>query len=191
MGGDGGGRRETATLGGGCFWCLEPVFASLDGVEAVTVGYAGGRTAEPTYREVCGGDTGHAEVVQVVFDPARISFADLLRVFFGVHDPTTPDRQGADAGPQYRSIVLYDGETQRRTAEAVIAELEAEGVWEDPVVTQVVPLERFWPAEDHHQRYYERNPGQGYCRVVIAPKLAKFRRRFESRLRRGGGPGGR
>ena len=191
MGGDGPGRRETATLGGGCFWCLEPVFAALDGVETVTVGYAGGHTAEPTYREVCGGGTGHAEVVQVAFDPARISFGDLLRVFFGVHDPTTPDRQGADAGPQYRSIVLYDGEAQRRTAGAVIAELEAEGVWEDPVVTQVVPLGRFWPAEEYHQRYYEKNPGQGYCRVVIAPKLAKFRRRFEGRLRRDGASGGR
>lgn len=190
MAGESGGLRETAVLGGGCFWCLEPVFAALEGVEAVTVGYAGGRSPRPSYAEVCAGGTGHAEVVRVVFDPARISYEDLLRVFFSVHDPTTPGRQGADVGPQYRSLVLFADEDQRRAALRVIADLGAEGVWDRPIVTEVEPLGLFWPAEEIHQRYFERNPGQGYCRVVIAPKLAAFRRRFGDRLRRAGGSAG-
>ena len=178
---------ETATLGGGCFWCLEAVYRELEGVRRVTSGYAGGHVDDPTYREVCSGSTGHAEVVQVEFDPSLVPYRTVLEVFFAIHDPTTPDRQGADVGPQYRSIVLTHSEAQRETAEALIAELEAEGAFGAPVVTQVEPLERFWPAEAVHHAYYERNPGQAYCRVVIDPKLAKFRRRFAERLRPGAG----
>ncbi|MDW7709528.1 MAG: peptide-methionine (S)-S-oxide reductase MsrA [Deferrisomatales bacterium] len=183
-GGEGGtARRETATLAGGCFWCLEPLFEELAGVEEVVPGYAGGAVPRPTYRQVCTGATGHAEAVQVVFDPAILSFRELLEVFFAVHDPTTPDRQGADVGSQYRSAVFYHSEAQRSTAEEVIGQLEAEGLWGARFVTQVVPFDAFYPAEAEHRQYYRRNPGQGYCRVVIAPKVAKLRRRFGRKLK--------
>ena len=175
---------EIATLGGGCFWCLEPVFSELKGVERVEPGYAGGRRPNPTYEQVCTGTTGHAEVVQVTFDPAQLSFRDLLDVFFTIHDPTTPNRQGADVGTQYRSIVLYHSPEQRRIAEERIAELDAEGVWDAPIVTEVVPLETFYPAEAYHREYYRRNPAQPYCQVVIAPKVAKFRKTYVEKLKR-------
>jgi len=180
---EGTGNTGTATLGGGCFWCLEAVYEQLRGVSAVRSGYAGGHVESPTYREVCNGDTGHAEVVQIEYDPAQITFEDLLRVFFTIHDPTTLDRQGADVGPQYRSIILYHDDAQKSAAEAVIQELTQAGPWSDPIVTEVVPLDRFWPAEDYHARYFERNGNQPYCQVVIAPKVAKFRKQFIDRLR--------
>jgi peptide-methionine (S)-S-oxide reductase len=173
---------ETATLGGGCFWCLEAVFERLRGVEAVTSGYAGGHAENPTYRQVCTGTTGHAEVVRVRFDPDQITFRKLLDVFFATHDPTTPDRQGADQGPQYRSVILYESDGQREAAEATIAGLEADGTFDDPIVTQLQPLETFYPAEEYHQEYYRNNPGQGYCQVVIDPKLAKLRASFADLL---------
>ena len=174
---------ELATLGGGCFWCLEPIFEELRGVGKVLPGYAGGRVANPTYERVCGGATGHAEVVQVEFDPGTISFADLLRVFLTVHDPTTLNRQGADVGTQYRSAIFYHSPEQKATAERVIAEIEREGVWSRPIVTEVAPLTTFYPAEDYHVDYYANNPDQGYCRVVIDPKVAKFRQKFRDRLK--------
>lgn len=176
-------RTEQATLGGGCFWCLEAVFEQLKGVEQSVSGYAGGQVEYPTYHEVCTGTTGHAEVVQLTFDPDVISFREVLEVFFTIHDPTTPNRQGADTGPQYRSIILWQSEEQRKTAESVIAEFEARGVWDAPIVTEIAPLERFFPAEGYHQEYYRRNPGQAYCSVVIAPKVAKFRKMYLERLR--------
>jgi peptide-methionine (S)-S-oxide reductase len=174
--------RELATLGGGCFWCLEAVYKGLRGVERVVSGYAGGWVSNPTYGQVCEGTTGHAEVVQLTFDPAAASYRELLEVFFTIHDPTTPDRQGGDVGTQYRSAVFYHTPEQRETAEQVIAELSAAGVWDAPVVTQVVPLETFYPAEDYHQDYFERNPYQPYCRAVVAPKVAKFRKHFLEKL---------
>jgi peptide-methionine (S)-S-oxide reductase len=174
--------REVATLGGGCFWCTEAVLEQLRGVHSVVSGYAGGHVPNPTYREVCGKQTGHAEVVQVTFDPQEISFRELLEVFFTTHDPTTPNRQGADVGPQYRSIVLYHSPEQKETAEQVIAEMEQRGVWSDPIVTEIEPLETFYPAEAEHQGYYRRNPNQGYCRVVIAPKVAKLRSHYLEKL---------
>ncbi len=175
--------EQTATLGGGCFWCLEAVFEQLRGVTSVQSGYAGGHVPNPTYEQVCTGTTGHAEVVQIRFDPDAISYRQLLEVFFGIHDPTTPDRQGNDVGPQYRSIILYHDEQQRAAAEAFIEELNASGVWDDPIVTQVVPLDQFYPAEDYHNEYFRRNPEQGYCRLVIAPKVAGFRERFARLLK--------
>ena len=174
---------ELATFGGGCFWCLEAVFEQLEGVEQVVSGYAGGHAESPTYEAVCSGSTGHAEVVQVTFDHEQITYRDLLEVFFSIHDPTTVDRQGADVGSQYRSIILTHDDEQRGAAEAIIAELTDEKVFADPIVTQVEPLERFHPAEAVHQGYYRSNPGQGYCQAVIAPKLAKFRQRWQPRLR--------
>lgn len=172
-----------ATFGGGCFWCLDPIFRDLRGVTEVVVGYAGGHVPNPSYEQVCGKGTGHAEVVQVTFDPDVVSYADLLRVFFTVHDPTTKDRQGADVGPQYRSIILtHDGE-QARVARAVIEEVSRAGIWDAPIVTEVVPLETFWPGEDYHQRYFEKNPWAGYCRAVIAPKVAKFREAYAGHLK--------
>jgi peptide-methionine (S)-S-oxide reductase len=177
------GGMETATLGGGCFWCLEAVYERLRGVRSVEPGYAGGHVPDPSYRAVCRGDTGHAEVVRIAFDPAEISFREVLEVFFTVHDPTTPNRQGADVGPQYRSIVLCESGAQRRTAEAVVAGLEEEGVFDAPIVTEIVPLEAFYPAEAYHREYFRRNPEQAYCRMVIAPKVAKLRRHFLERLR--------
>ena len=172
-----------ATLGGGCFWCLEAVFERLAGVERVVSGYAGGHTPDPTYREVCGGRTGHAEVVQVTFDPTVLPYRELLELFFAFHDPTTRDQQGPDVGPQYRSIILAQDEAQARTAREVIAALEAEGTFDAPVVTEVRRLDRFWPAEAGHQEYYRRNPDQPYCRAMITPKLAKLRAKFAGRLR--------
>jgi peptide-methionine (S)-S-oxide reductase len=174
---------DTATLGGGCFWCTEAVMNDVRGVERVASGYAGGHVPDPTYEQVCTGATGHAEVVQVTFDPAVVSYRDLLRIFFATHDPTTPNRQGADVGPQYRSIIFTNSDEQRRVAEEVIAELEREGVWDAPIVTQVEPLTTFYPAETYHTRYYERNPRQPYCQVVIAPKVAKLRRSFAEMLK--------
>ncbi|MBK1643793.1 peptide-methionine (S)-S-oxide reductase [Thiocapsa imhoffii] len=173
---------ESATLGGGCFWCLEAAFQGLRGVESVVSGYAGGDAKQANYYAVCTGTTGHAEVVQVAFDPERIDFATLLRVFFTIHDPTTPDRQGADIGPQYRSVIFYHDEVQRQVAERVIAELERSAVWSAPIVTQIQPLETFHAAESSHQDYYRRNPSQGYCQVVIAPKLARVRARHAELL---------
>ncbi len=177
-------EKETATLGGGCFWCLEAAFLELDGVQDVVSGYAGGHIANPSYRAVCTGTTGHAEVVQVTYDPARITFADLLGVFFTIHDPTTPDRQGNDVGPQYRSIILYHDDEQARIARETIGQLERDRIWDDPIVTQVVPLDAFYPAEREHHRYYERNPNQPYCSFVVAPKVAKVRKTFFDRLRK-------
>jgi peptide-methionine (S)-S-oxide reductase len=174
---------EQATLGGGCFWCLEAVFDQLRGVERVVSGYAGGTAPNPTYEQVCTGRTGHAEVVQVTYDPAVISFRDLLDVFFTIHDPTTPNRQGNDVGPQYRSIILYHTEEQKRTAEETIRQLEAEKRWPHPIVTEVVPLEAFYPAEAYHQRYFEKNPAQPYCQFVVAPKVVKARKVFAERLK--------
>ena len=176
------GIKEEATLGGGCFWCLEAVFQELAGVESVVSGYAGGSTSQPTYQQVCGGGTGHAEVVQVRFDPEVLDYEDLLRVFFTIHDPTTKDRQGADSGTQYRSVILYHSEAQRAAAEAVVREVVAEGHYSDPVVTEIEPLSEFWPAESYHADYYRNNPDQQYCQLVINPKVAKFRQRFRDRL---------
>jgi len=175
-------ERELATLGGGCFWCLDAAFRQLRGVEEVVSGYAGGSTANPTYRDVCSGVTGHAEVVQVSFDPTVISYRDLLGVFFTIHDPTTLNRQGADVGTQYRSIVLYHSPEQRETAEQVIDELQRNGVWDDAIVTEVKPLTTFYAAERYHQDYFANNPEQAYCQIVIAPKVAKFRRTYLDRL---------
>lgn len=173
----------TATLGGGCFWCLEAVFERLEGVESVTSGYAGGHVEDPSYAEVCAGETGHAEVVRVSFDPAVLPYRDLLEIFFATHDPTTPDRQGHDVGSQYRSIILYEDEAQQEVAREVMGALEAEGVFGAPIVTQLEPLARFHEAEAHHQEYYRTNPNQPYCRAVIAPKVAKLRQAYASRLR--------
>jgi peptide-methionine (S)-S-oxide reductase len=172
-----------ATLAGGCFWCLEAVYEMLRGVERVQSGYAGGRVPSPTYEQVCGGNTGHAEVVQIGFDPAVISYRDLLNVFFTIHDPTTLDRQGADEGTQYRSAIFYHDPEQKTVAEATIRELTAARLWEAPIVTEVTPLDTFYPAEAYHHSYFRRNPAQGYCRVVIAPKVAKARSAFLAQLR--------
>ena len=177
-------RTEIATLAGGCFWCLEAVFDDLEGVEDVVSGYSGGSVPSPTYKHVCTGDTGHAEVVQVTFNPDVISYRDLLRVFFTIHDPTTLNRQGADAGTQYRSAIFTHNETQEKVAEEVIAELNDAGLWDDPIVTEVVPIEAFYAAEEYHQEYFRRNPNQGYCRMVIAPKVAKFRKQYLERLKK-------
>lgn len=171
-------QEETITLGGGCFWCLEAVFDEMRGVTDVLSGYSGGHVANPTYRQVCAETTGHAEVVQVRFNPAEISLKELLSVFFTIHDPTTLNRQGADIGTQYRSAIFYHTEMQRETAVQLIAELEAAKIWDNPIVTEVTPFENFFVAEDYHQDYYVNNPGQGYCRVVVAPKVAKFRQKF-------------
>lgn len=174
---------EQATLGGGCFWCLEAVYDQLKGVTDVVSGYAGGRIPNPTYQQVCTGMTGHAEVVQITYDPAIISFGDLLDVFFTIHDPTTLNRQGADVGTQYRSVIFTHSPEQEQIARQKIADLTAAGVWDDPIVTEIKPLDRFYPAEDYHQEYFVNNPNQGYCRVVIAPKVAKFRKLYLKRLK--------
>jgi peptide-methionine (S)-S-oxide reductase len=180
---DGERRTEVATLGGGCFWCLEAVYQDLEGVEKVESGYAGGRVENPTYEQVCTGNTGHAEVVRVTFDPDVLPFEDVLRVFFTIHDPTTLNRQGADVGTQYRSAIFHHSPAQKTTAERIMADLEAGGVWRDPIVTELVPLTKFYPAEDYHREYFSRNPNQAYCQVVIAPKVAKFRKQYLSRLK--------
>ena len=176
-------QREAATLAGGCFWCLEAAFQDLKGVESVQSGYAGGRVANPSYEDVCTGTTGHAEVVQITFDPQVVTFEDLLHVFFTIHDPTTLNRQGADVGTQYRSAIFYHSPAQKATAERVIAELQAEKLWDEPVVTELKPLDAFYPAEEYHRDYYRRNPNQGYCRTVIAPKVAKVRKLYFDRLK--------
>ncbi len=175
--------REMATLGGGCFWCLEAVYVELKGVEQVVSGYAGGSVTNPTYREVCTGTTGHAEVVQLVFDPDVISYGDILQAFFATHDPTTLNRQGADVGTQYRSAIFYHSAAQKETAEKMIVELNEAGVWPNPIVTEVAPLEMFYAAEDYHQDYYQYNSQQPYCQIVITPKLAKFRKAFAEQLK--------
>lgn len=177
-------NHEIATLAGGCFWCLEAVYEQLVGVEKVVSGYAGGTVSNPSYEQVCTGSTGHAEVVQITFDPEVISFRDLLGVFFTVHDPTTLNRQGADVGSQYRSAIFYHSDEQKTIAQEVIRELEAARIWDDPIVTEVTPLADFYAAEDYHQGYFRKNPNQGYCQVVIAPKVAKFRQRYMNRLMR-------
>jgi peptide-methionine (S)-S-oxide reductase len=176
-------QQETATLAGGCFWCLEAVFEQLNGVERVESGYIGGRVANPSYEDVCTGTTAHAEAVQVTFDPAVISYRELLEVFFAIHDPTTLNRQGADVGTQYRSAIFYHTPEQRQIAETLMAVLNGEKVWERPIVTAVVPAETFYRAEDYHQGYFRGHPGQGYCQVVIAPKVAKLRKHFAAKLR--------
>jgi peptide-methionine (S)-S-oxide reductase len=176
-------KNETATLAGGCFWCLEAVFDNLQGVLDVVSGYSGGHVPDPTYNEVTTGRTGHAEVVQVTFDPGVISFAEILEVFFTIHDPTTLNRQGADVGTQYRSAVFYHSPEQKATVEQVVTDLEKQRVWDNPIVTQVAPFEVFYPAEDYHQEYYANNPRQPYCQMVVAPKVAKFRKKYADRLK--------
>jgi peptide-methionine (S)-S-oxide reductase len=174
---------QPAVLGGGCFWCLEAVFDRLRGVLAVESGYAGGGAANPSYEDVCSGRTGHAEVVRVTFDPAVLSFRDLLKVFFAIHDPTTKDRQGSDVGTQYRSVIFCQNAGQRADAQGVIAELTRAKLWDDPIVTEVADAAPFYKAESYHQLYFERNRGQPYCQFVVAPKVAKFRKEFVDRLK--------
>jgi peptide-methionine (S)-S-oxide reductase len=169
---------EKATLGGGCFWCLEAVYQEVDGVSKIVSGYAGGHVPNPSYEAVCTGTTGHAEVVQLEFDPAKVSYKELLEVFFAIHDPTTLNRQGNDSGPQYRSAIFWHDEKQKDTARQVIAAFTADKAFGDPIVTEVTQLDRFWPAETYHQDYYRRNTAQPYCTFVISPKLAKFRKKF-------------
>ena len=178
-----GKQLETAYLGGGCFWCLEAVFDELIGVVSVESGYSGGKVVAPSYQEVCTGDTGHAEVVRLTFDPQVVSYSDILKIFFTIHDPTTPNRQGADVGTQYRSVIIYRDQAQKQVAEQVIKEIEAEKIWDKPLVTQLVPFEAFYIAEDYHQEYFKKNPYQGYCQMVVAPKVAKFRQKFAARLK--------
>jgi peptide-methionine (S)-S-oxide reductase len=175
---------QKATLAGGCFWCLEAAFDELKGVVSVESGYAGGHVPNPSYKAVCTGMTGHAEVVQVTFDPSVLDYADLLRVFFTIHDPTTLNRQGADVGTQYRSAIFTHDESQRAAAEAVIREISESHLWPNPIVTEVAPLDRFYMAEDYHQEYFANNPNQPYCRVVVEPKVAKFRKYFVDRLKK-------
>lgn len=177
-------RTAVATLAGGCFWCLEPVFRALVGVKDVVVGYAGGDIPDPSYQLVCTGTTGHAEVAQIEYYPDEISFRELLEVFFTVHNPTTLNRQGPDVGPQYRSAIFYHNDEQRQVAEEVMRTIAEAGVWEDEIVTELAPLENFYPAEDYHQRYYQRNPNQAYCQAIINPKLKKFRERWASKLKK-------
>ena len=177
-------RLETATLAGGCFWCLEAVYDEIEGVENVTSGYAGGSTPNPTYEQVCSGSTGHAEVVQIEFDPGVISFGEILDVFFTIHDPTTLNQQGNDVGTQYRSAIFYHSPEQEQIARKKIAELEAAKLWNAPIVTEVVPITAFYPAEEYHQEYFSRNPYQPYCQIVVAPKVAKARKKFLARLKR-------
>jgi peptide-methionine (S)-S-oxide reductase len=174
---------ETATLAGGCFWCLEAVFLRLRGVHRVESGYAGGHVENPSYRAVCAGTTGHAEVVQVDFDPKELTYRELLEIFFAIHDPTTLNRQGADVGTQYRSAIYYHDRAQQTTAEDIIREFNAEKIWDAPIVTEVTPLDKFYPAEDYHREYYDRNPEQGYCQVVISPKVSKLRQKFAEKLK--------
>ncbi|MBI3998267.1 MAG: peptide-methionine (S)-S-oxide reductase MsrA [Armatimonadetes bacterium] len=179
----GSSGREVATLAGGCFWCLEAVFDQVRGVEDVVSGYSGGSAPHPTYKQVCTGTTGHAEVVQITFDPSVISFREILELFFSIHDPTTLNRQGADVGTQYRSAIFYHTPEQKATAEQVIKELTAARLWGNRLVTEVTPFQAFYPAEEYHQEYFQRNPEQGYCRMVVAPKVAKFRKQHLARLK--------
>ena len=175
--------REMATLAGGCFWCLEAVYEQLRGVEKVESGDDGGHVPNPTYRQVSSGKTGHAEVVQITYDPTVVTYRELLEVFFTIHDPTTLNRQGADVGPQYRSAIFYHDAGQKETAEEVLREMDAAGIWDKPIVTEVSPLEAFYKAEDYHQEYYRNNSYQPYCQVVIAPKVAKFRQKYLANLK--------
>ncbi len=177
-------KTESTTLGGGCFWCLEAVYDQFQGVVDVVSGYSGGSKPNPSYQQVCTGTTGHAEVVQITFDPGLVTFREILEVFFTIHDPTTLNRQGADIGTQYRSVIFYHSEQQKETAAETMAELQGLGLWDHPVVTQLVPLVNFYPAEDYHQNYFVNNPGQGYCRAVVAPKVAKFRNKFMQKLKK-------
>ena len=177
-------QREVATLAGGCFWCLEAVFDDLRGVESVESGYMGGQVPNPTYRQVCTGTTGHAEVVRVTFDSRAVSFREILEVFFTIHDPTTLNRQGADVGTQYRSAIFYHSPEQKEAAERLIAELDAEQIWDAPIVTEVAPAGEFYVAEDYHQEYFAQNPSQPYCRAVVAPKVAKVRQKFLGKLKK-------
>lgn len=174
---------ETTTLAGGCFWCLEAAFLQLKGVESVTSGYMGGHAERPTYEQVCSGRTGHAEVVQIAFDPAVIGYEDLLAVFFAIHDPTTLNRQGNDVGTQYRSAIYWHGEAQKTAAEAMVARLTAEGGYTAPIVTEIAEATTFWPAEDYHQDYFAQHPNQGYCQFVVAPKVVKVRAKFAEWLK--------
>ncbi len=176
-------NEEVATFGGGCFWCVEAIYERVEGVRSVTSGYSGGHVENPDYRQVTTGMTGHAEVVQIRYDPDVVSFYELLEIFFKTHDPTTLNRQGADVGTQYRSIILYHSESQKRQAEEIIADLNAAGVYNSPIVTQVEPFEKFYQAEDYHQEYFENNPNQGYCRLVIQPKVEKFEKVFKDKLK--------
>ena len=176
-------NREVATLGAGCFWCVEAVFDELRGVETVESGYSGGQVPNPSYEQVCAGRTGHAEVIQITFDPEVVSFREVLEVFFTVHDPTTLNRQGADVGTQYRSAIFYHSPEQKATAEQVIAEMNQAGIWNDPIVTEVSEFSEFFPAGEYHRDYYRRNPNQGYCQIVIAPKVAKFRQKYLANLK--------
>jgi peptide-methionine (S)-S-oxide reductase len=176
-------HSETATLAGGCFWCLEAVYQELDGVTGVVSGYTGGHVKNPTYEQVCGKGTGHAEVVQVSYDPSRLTYREVLEVFFSIHDPTTLNRQGNDVGSQYRSAIFTHDDSQQATANEIIRELTAEHAYSDPIVTEVVPLDEFYPAERYHQDYYRQNTTQPYCSYVISPKIAKFRKKFASRLK--------
>jgi peptide-methionine (S)-S-oxide reductase len=180
---NGSSRTEVATLGGGCFWCLEAVYQELRGVEKVESGYSGGDVPNPTYRQVCSETTGHAEVVQVTFDPDEVSYRDILEVYFTIHDPTTLNRQGADVGTQYRSVIFYHTEEQKRVADDVVSDLRTEGIWNSPIVTEVVPFDEFYVAEDYHQNYFRDNGFQPYCQVIIAPKVAKFRKQHLERLK--------
>jgi peptide-methionine (S)-S-oxide reductase len=175
---------QTATLAGGCFWCLEAVFDEIKGVHGVESGYAGGFVDNPSYREVCNGDTGHAEVVQVHFDPNIVSYRDLLNVFFAIHDPTSLNRQGADVGTQYRSAIFYHDDEQKKTAEELVKELNSQKIWDKPIVTQVEKLDRFYMAEDYHQEYFARNPYQPYCMAVVSPKVSKFRKHYQDLLKK-------
>jgi peptide-methionine (S)-S-oxide reductase len=174
---------ETATLGGGCFWCLEAVFDNLQGVVSVESGYSNGKTVNPTYQQVCGGDTGHAEVVRVNFDPGKITFREILEVFFTIHDPTTLNSQGNDFGTQYRSAIFYNSPGQKAAAEQLIAELTAKKAFGAPIVTEIAPAQTFYAAEDYHQEYFANNSAQPYCQYVVAPKMAKFRKKFANRLK--------
>ncbi len=179
-------RKEVTTLGGGCFWCLEAVFDDLEGVKDVVSGYSGGTVPNPSYQQVCAGTTGHAEVVQITFDPNVLSYRELLEVFFSIHDPTTLNRQGADVGTQYRSAIFYHSPEQKRIAEQVLAEFRATRLWDNPIVTEITPYKAFYAAEAYHQEYFRRNPDQSYCQIVIAPKVAKFRKNYLARLKKAG-----
>lgn len=175
---------SVATLGGGCFWCIEAVFDGLQGVESVESGYSGGHRQNPTYEDICGGDTGHAEVIRVTFDPAMVAYRDILEVFFTIHDPTTLNAQGNDIGTQYRSVIFFHTPEQKATAEAVIRDLTEARVFSRPIVTEIAPAPKFYEAEQHHQEYFERNPRQPYCQYVVSPKVAKFRQQFAARLKK-------
>ncbi len=179
------GKTEVATLGGGCFWCIEAIFQKVNGVLKVESGYSGGNRANPTYEQVSSGATGHAEVIQVTFDPAVVSFADILEIFFHLHDPTTLNAQGADVGTQYRSAIFYHDEKQLNTAMEVKKKIEASGLWKDPIVTEISPLKEYYRAEDYHQNYYEQNKTQRYCSLVIAPKIQKLYKEYKSKLKPG------